>query len=358
MQKELSLIFTRDFSLFTCDFWHTLMTDVIVRAYGVPFSGQVIKFNGHAIECYRVSDEMRQIKERIVHLPESHSLFSAGSRAAFNHAVRTAREIVEQMRIAPRAEYTRLAEDLLEQWKGFYPHYMLANFLPGHWREDFLVKGEDWRDGVVFAFEHDRHFCEGVFEAADIAVRELVKKSLVEISVAPSYAEFLTWDEVMSLLRDGVAPSLLVLETRTKGYCMFGNTLYLDVSFADLLAQHGYIYHAPQVVVGQKEFKGTVAFSHEPVRGTVHCVFTYDQVGKFPVGSILVAPMTAPEYLPAIRRALAIITDEGGVTCHAAIVARELGKPCIIGTKIATKVLKDGDEVEVDADKGIVRIIS
>lgn len=67
--------------------------------------------------------------------------------------------------------------------------------------------------------------------------------------------------------------------------------------------------------------------------------------------------MTSPWYLPAMKKATAIVTDEGGITCHAAIVSRELKKPCIIGTKIATKVLKDGDLVEVDANKGIVRII-
>jgi pyruvate,water dikinase len=67
--------------------------------------------------------------------------------------------------------------------------------------------------------------------------------------------------------------------------------------------------------------------------------------------------MTTPDFVPAMRKAVAIITDEGGITCHAAIVSRELGKPCIIGTKIATKALKDGDVVEVDADNGVVRII-
>jgi len=65
--------------------------------------------------------------------------------------------------------------------------------------------------------------------------------------------------------------------------------------------------------------------------------------------------MTNPNMMPLIRKAKAIITDEGGITCHAAIISRELNIPCIIGTKIATKVLKDGDRVEVDADKGIVR---
>jgi pyruvate,water dikinase len=58
-----------------------------------------------------------------------------------------------------------------------------------------------------------------------------------------------------------------------------------------------------------------------------------------------------------MKKAGAIITDEGGITCHAAIVSRELKKPCIIGTKIATQVFKDGDMVEVDAENGIVKII-
>ena len=67
--------------------------------------------------------------------------------------------------------------------------------------------------------------------------------------------------------------------------------------------------------------------------------------------------MTRPEFLPLMSKASAFITDEGGITCHAAIVAREMKKPCIIGTKIGTKALKDGDMIEVDADKGVVKII-
>ena len=61
--------------------------------------------------------------------------------------------------------------------------------------------------------------------------------------------------------------------------------------------------------------------------------------------------------MPAILKAAAIITDEGGITAHAAIVARELKKPCIVGTKIATKALKTGDVVEIDANKGVVKIL-
>jgi phosphohistidine swiveling domain-containing protein len=82
-----------------------------------------------------------------------------------------------------------------------------------------------------------------------------------------------------------------------------------------------------------------------------------DKNQEFNEGEILVAPMTSPDYVFLMKKASAIITDTGGLTSHAAIVSRELGKPCVIGTKNATKILKDGDLVEVDADNGTVHKI-
>ncbi|MFA6410173.1 MAG: PEP-utilizing enzyme [Candidatus Buchananbacteria bacterium] len=74
-------------------------------------------------------------------------------------------------------------------------------------------------------------------------------------------------------------------------------------------------------------------------------------------GEILITTMTTVDFLPAMRLAGAVVTDDGGVTCHAAIVSRELGIPCIVGTKFATKVFKTKDKVEVDANKGVIRKI-
>ena len=81
------------------------------------------------------------------------------------------------------------------------------------------------------------------------------------------------------------------------------------------------------------------------------------EVGKVQEGDILVAKFTLPDFVPAMKKAAAIITDIGGVSAHAAIVSRELGKPCVIGLKTATIHFKDGDILEVDAQKGIVRKI-
>lgn len=78
----------------------------------------------------------------------------------------------------------------------------------------------------------------------------------------------------------------------------------------------------------------------------------------FPTGSILVCECTIPEYLPLMKKAAAIITDQGGILSHAAIVARELKVPCLVGTKNATKVLQDGDEIEINSSKNLIRRIN
>ncbi len=104
------------------------------------------------------------------------------------------------------------------------------------------------------------------------------------------------------------------------------------------------------------ELKGMPTWKFGKVTGKVQVVLDAKK-DKFDVGNILVTSMTRPEFVPLMKKAKAIITNEGGITCHAAIISRELKIPCIIGTKNATKVLKNGDDVEIDAEKGVVRKI-
>ncbi|HOW94604.1 MAG TPA: phosphoenolpyruvate synthase [Mycolicibacterium fallax] len=89
--------------------------------------------------------------------------------------------------------------------------------------------------------------------------------------------------------------------------------------------------------------------------GRVRVLRTPDQGVRLADGEVLVAPMTNPDWLPTLRRAAAIVTDTGGMTCHAAIVARELGVPCIVGARSATTDLADGIDVTVDGTHGQVR---
>lgn len=93
------------------------------------------------------------------------------------------------------------------------------------------------------------------------------------------------------------------------------------------------------------------------VKGTVRIINSVRHISKLSPGDILIAVATNPALLPAMKKAAAIVTNEGGITSHAAIVSRELQIPCIVGTKTATKVFKDGDMVEVDAKHGLIKKI-
>lgn len=107
------------------------------------------------------------------------------------------------------------------------------------------------------------------------------------------------------------------------------------------------------------EIKGQIAChgNKKIYRGIVKVLGSGKEAGKVKQGDFLITAMTTPDYVQAMKKAIGFITDEGGVTSHAAIIAREMNKPCIIGTKIATKILHDGDYVEVDASKGTVKIL-
>ncbi len=103
-----------------------------------------------------------------------------------------------------------------------------------------------------------------------------------------------------------------------------------------------------------EELSGTPAQGGK-AKGLVKIINVSADMAKMNRGDILVSTATNPAIVPAMKKAAAIITDEGGLTCHAAIVSRELEIPCVVGLKIATKVFKDGDLVEVDANNGIIK---
>lgn len=167
-----------------------------------------------------------------------------------------------------------------------------------------------------------------------------------------SYEEILfsTKDELLAMK----IPPRSVLKERMKGHAMViledGVHCFTGEPYRKVKA--AFKEHIEEMV----EMHGIVA-SRGLVSGHVKVVMGRPDFARVINGDILVTSMTTPEMLPFMKKAGAIITDEGGITCHAAIVARELKIPCIISTKIATKVLKDGDLVEVDANQGIVKII-
>lgn len=115
---------------------------------------------------------------------------------------------------------------------------------------------------------------------------------------------------------------------------------------------------SPKARAAKEIVKGMPACSFPGIiQGKVKIIHSSRESKKFRYGDVLVTTMTKPDFVPLMKKAAAIITDEGGLTSHAVIIARELGIPCIIGTGNATHVLKNGDQVKVDCKKGTVGLL-
>lgn len=145
------------------------------------------------------------------------------------------------------------------------------------------------------------------------------------------------------------------IRKRLSGYALLNGELFLLNELDKKLKELNIVLEQPPAET--KELTGDIAMKGK-AQGRVRLILHKEQISEFHEGEILVTENTEPSFLPAMKKAAAIVTDEGGITSHAAIVSRELKKPCIIGTKIATKAFKDGDMVEVDAEKGVVRKVS
>ncbi|MDD1776080.1 MAG: phosphoenolpyruvate synthase [Candidatus Methanomethylicus sp.] len=104
----------------------------------------------------------------------------------------------------------------------------------------------------------------------------------------------------------------------------------------------------------QKRLLRAIAASPGLVAGKAHVILDAKGIGEFQAGEILITEMTSPDWAPAMRKAKAIVTNSGGKTCHAAIVSRELGIPCVVGAGNATTVIKTGQVITVDATHGLV----
>ena len=188
---------------------------------------------------------------------------------------------------------------------------------------------------------------------------------LMEIALRNGLSEeelFLTdFSELQDIFNGKPKPTKEIYLERSKGYGVLEKEgkkeIIVGKDFEDLdNCIHGLI-----IKKDIKEIHGRVAMNGKVI-GRVKKLINHDHewptfLKTFEKGDILVTGMTQPNMTILADKIAAIITDEGGITCHAAVISREFGIPCIVGTKISTKVLENNDLIEVNADEGIIRII-
>ncbi len=224
-----------------------------------------------------------------------------------------------------------------DAWAWFEGIWWLIELLEAQGRTNEL--------GKLMAY---RKRTEHAYPQGDIVIRRSIARNYPSIA---DFAEVVLLEEAIS---KNMA-SLAELEKRKQHWFFTNNTLFSGVDKTHIEKQFNIRLFTPAPAVGfplqgQSAFPGVV-------RGRVRKILRLEECQDLQKGEILVAQMTFPTYLAAIDRCAAIVTDEGGTLSHAAIVARELGKPCVMGTRFATALLQNGDEIEVDATNGIVRKI-
>ena len=169
---------------------------------------------------------------------------------------------------------------------------------------------------------------------------------------------YLVLPEIVELLKNNKKADKKLIQKRKKyrAVLLLNNEILIREGSAAQKIEKKYIAKEIAVKNNIKQIKGIVAYSGKCI-GKAIIIRSIKDINKFKKGDVLITHDGSAELTIFLKNAGAIVTNEGGMICHAAIVAREMNKPCIVGTKIATKVFKDGDLVEVDADKGIVKIL-
>lgn len=275
-------------------------------------------------------------------------------------------ELLSKLAHEDAAFLKKIEEGVLEKLKFLRPVYEEEQILDISTLKKFLQEleaGYPWFEAMWWFCQMDekkligldlesiqkvRAFTDKLCNGSDTVIR----KSLVRIY--PDLGDLsseLTSAEIIS----GKLPLREELEKRSEGYFFAANQLLIEKDKQKIEDIFG-ITFTMNAMIATNEIRGEIA-EKGIVRGRVRRLMGHKQIHDLKEGEILVSPMTIPDFLPAMKKAAAIVTDEGGVVCHAAIVARELKKPCIVGTKIATQVLKDGDIVKVDANSGVVRVL-
>ena len=319
--------YTRDFSIIMEEAWYYALSQGLWKLLGErPKKGwpNFYYFNKGVIEVWDNKQYIRRIMDAV--------LRKNGDNRFFEDIIRQYKVLVKLLKDnkVDDSVYVKILYEAIAMFSIFW--YGIQNDKMSKKIQQTLVEVRD---------------TDTIFDSCDALIRKrIIKKhpKLVGVHTAILKDEFLTF-----------APTRMVLKKRLSNFVLVPG----EVSTITTLQKFAHKYHIKCESLKSsnvRSVRGTVAFPGITI-GKARVIRRKDEITNMKKGEVLISPMTTPDVFPVMPKARAIVTDEGGQLCHAAIVARELKKPCVIGTKIATHVFKDGDRVEVDAIKGIVRKI-
>ncbi|MFH0954978.1 MAG: PEP-utilizing enzyme [Candidatus Micrarchaeota archaeon] len=342
--SPLSKHFVREHSLFYGSVWYKSDFLHIAELWGHTINRFVIVKNvkSRKMENWNNETELDDIYRWVKNqLRTNPAYFELVKKRFYQYLTPMLPYLNKQKKIENPQEFQDFYNNWLHWWPPMDSSLLIPDFeeVPEKIREEALKmrqKTHRWTEELDFVFVN--FFCE----------QYPCYKALVDI-ILP--------EEVFLLeKRNLTKKEVKRIAKRKSGCAIFRGKLFSMPRLKAVLEKNGLFLDTPKDL-HLTELKGMAAYPGV-VKGKARLVLYKKNIHEVNRGEILVAEMTSPDFVPAMRKAAAVVTDEGGITCHAAIVCRELKKPCVVGTQSVTKSIKTGNLIEVDANQGTVRILS
>ncbi|MEO6077169.1 MAG: PEP-utilizing enzyme [Candidatus Andersenbacteria bacterium] len=344
-KKEWSKNWAGQWSFLSCTYFGQHYTKGINEVLGTSLHYSLFIYHQGTTSAYfEVSDARRFCKELAAKIAADHGFaefLCSELKVKTDNILGIIKEL-ENKQIS-KDDYARFTQALYE-------------YAPSHRAVKMVVDYLDPQnlDELLPSLEEARLYSEPVYVESEKFTQLFAEQLAKGASIEKELMLCVTRDELDIYLENKTLPAQEILQARFEnGVILYEKGEYTTVIGNEAVGLEKAIEGLP---ASTKTLKGKTAFSGK-VRGTVRIVLDPSKPGEFNEGDILVTGMTRPEYLSLMQKSAGVITDAGGMLSHAAITARELKKPCVVGTQVATKILKNGDVVEIDADKGEVIIL-
>lgn len=324
----------------SCSVFGRYYTESVIPLLGTCLPRAVLVFkNGHSA-CYFQQKELDAFGNALVRRARKEGPFVQ------RLCLRLKEEATALLALLKKLEKEKVSTESLEVFEKALQDYT-APHLGVKKIVDYLAPDELKKH--LKALEEARVFSEPVYSETEKYMKKIIAH-VAKQSVRPAgQIESLTFFELQDYFQKKTLPKSEVLQDR---HAL--STLVFKKGKGTLVSgKKAKGWERTVTQVSQGDLKGTSAYPGEAV-GTARVILDPHHVKTFNEGDILVTGMTRPEYLPLFRKAAAVVTDAGGMLCHAAITARELKKPCVVGTLSATKLIREGQKIIVNASEGIV----
>ena len=334
------------YTFISCSYWGPQYHHSLKKHLGEYFDHTLFIHRKSTVSFFIAENEFRHLGETLAKKSEEELSFAKKYCDAIKKNTDILLPLMEtlQKKIPTLAEY--------EEFGSVFDRHLAYHVFIKKTIDFLSIEG---LDRLLPMFKDARLYSEKIYSESERFFRNVMKFIAEKENYNADYLTCLTQEEFENYLKNGNLPDESELEKRYEASVLYFEKdkmfLLLDKDVNEVEEAI-----AKQATADKNEVKGITAYPGK-VTGKARIVLDPFNAGVFNKDDILITGMTRPEFMPLIKKSSAIITDVGGILCHAAITAREMKIPCVVGTAVATKVFKSDDMLEVDATNGIVKKI-